>query len=122
MQDKNNISYEAYLELMKQEVSARTGKRVQLQKVTKNNGLELDGLTILSEGSNVSPTIYLNGYYKEFLTKGIETVEKGIETVAKKIVAVYKENKPEIPFDISLITDFSRVKPLIKMKLINYQV
>ena len=114
MQDKNNISYEAYLELMKQEVSARTGKRVQLQKVTKNNGLELDGLTILSEGSNVSPTIYLNGYYKEFLTDGIEAV-------AEKVIAVYKENKPEIPFDISLITDFSRVKSLIKMKLINYE-
>ena len=111
---ENNISYNEYLELVKQEVSKRTGKRVQLQKVTKNNGLELDGLTIISEDTNVSPTIYLNGYYNEFITKGIEAV-------AKKIVAIYKENKPEIPFDISLITDFSRVKPLIKMKLINYE-
>ena len=118
---ENNITYDEYLELVKQEVSKRTGKRVQLQKVTKNNGLELDGLTIISEDTNVSPTIYLNGYYNEFITKGIETVEKGIEAVAKKIVAIYKENKPEIPFDISLITDFSRVKPLIKMKLINYE-
>ena len=111
---ENNISYNEYLELVKQEVAVRTGKRVQLQKVTKNNGLELDGLTIISEDTNVSPTIYLNGYYNEFLTKGIEAV-------AEKVIAVYKENKPEIPFDISLITDFSRVKPLIKMKLINYE-
>ena len=110
---ENNISYNEYLELVKQEVAVRTGKRVQLQKVTKNNGLELDGLTIISEDTNVSPTIYLNGYYKEFLTDGME--------VAEKVIAIYKENKPEIPFDISLITDFSRVKPLIKMKLINYQ-
>ena len=110
---ENNITYNEYLELVKQEVAVRTGKRVQLQKVTKNNGLELDGLTIISEDTNVSPTIYLNGYYNEFLTDGME--------VAEKVIAIYKENKPEIPFDISLITDFSRVKPLIKMKLINYE-
>ena len=111
---ENNITYNEYLELVKQEVAVRTGKRVQLQKVTKNNGLELDGLTIISEDTNVSPTIYLNGYYNEFLTDGMEAV-------AEKVIAIYKENKPEIPFDISLITNFSRVKPLIKMKLINYE-
>ena len=111
---ENNISYNEYLELVKQEVSARTGKRVQLQKVTKNNGLELDGLTIISEDTNVSPTIYLNGYYNEFLTDGIEAV-------AKKVIAVYKENKPEISFDLSSIMDISRVKSFIKMKLINYE-
>ena len=61
VQNKNNISYEEYLELIKQEV------------------------------------------------------------VAEEVIAIYKENKPEIPFDISLITDFSRVKTLIKMKLINYE-
>lgn len=111
---KNNISYEEYLELMKQEVAVRTGKRVDLQTIRKNNGLELDALTIIGEETNVSPTIYLNGYYKEFLTDGIEAV-------AKKVIAVYRKNKVEIPFDISLITDLEKVKPLIKMKLINYE-
>lgn len=114
MHSKNNISYEDFLELVKKEVSRRTGKRVQLQKVRKNNGLELDGLSIISEDTNVSPTIYLNGYYKEFLTDGVDAV-------VKEIIKVYKKTKPEIPFDISLITDFERVKPLIKMKLINYE-
>lgn len=68
MQNNDNISYEDYLELVRQEVSVRTGKRVQLQTIRKNNGLVLDGLSILAEDTNVSPTIYLNGYYKEFLT------------------------------------------------------
>ena len=114
MQNKNNISYEEYLELMQQEVAVRTGKRVQLKTVRKNNGLLLDGLIILAEDTNVFPSIYLNGYYKEFLTDGLEAV-------AEKLIALYEENKPEISFDLSSIMDISRVKPFIKMKLINYE-
>ena len=111
---KNNISYEKYLEMMKQEVAARTGKRVQLQTIRKNNGLVLDGLTIIAEDTNVSPTIYLNGYYKEFLVAGIDAV-------VKRVIAIYEENKPELSFDISKIMDISKVRPHIKMKLINYE-
>ena len=50
MQKKDNISYEDYLELVKQEISVRTGKRVQLQTIRKNNRLVFDGLTILADG------------------------------------------------------------------------
>ena len=114
MEKKNNITYDDYLELMKQELSKRTGKRAVLQKVNKNNGLVLDGLTIISEDTNISPNIYLNGFYEEFLTKGMKAV-------AEEVISLYEQNKPEFPFDISLITDFSRVKSLIKMKLINYE-
>ena len=37
---------------------------VQLQTITKNNDQILDGLTITSPDSNVSPTIYLNSFYR----------------------------------------------------------
>ena len=114
MKNNDNMSYENYLELMKQEVSKRTGKRVELQMVRKNNGLMFDGLTIISENTNISPTIYLNRYYKQFITDGIEKV-------AESVIALYEKNRVEQSFDISLITEFERVKPLIKMKLINYQ-
>ena len=108
------MSYENYLELMKQEVSKQTGKRVELQPIRKNNGVEWDGLIVLSEESNISPTIYLNRYYNQFLTDGIEKT-------AQSIIALYEESKVEESFPISMLTDFSKVKPLIKMKLINYQ-
>lgn len=114
MKNKDNKSYEKYLELMQQEVSERTGKRVELQTIRKNNGLVLDGLNILSEESNIVPTIYLNRYYKEFLTDGIEKA-------AESVIALYEENKVEKSFNISLLTDFSKVKPCIKMKLISYE-
>ena len=114
MKNNDNMSYENYLELMKEEVSRRTGKRVELQTVRKNNGLMFDGLTIISDTTNVSPTIYLNRYYKQFLTDGIEKT-------ASSVVALYEDNKVEHSFRISRLTEFSKIKPFIKMKLINYE-
>ena len=116
MKDKDKVSYDEYLELVKQQVMLRTGTRVELQRSTKNNGLVMDGLMIVSEGSNVAPMIYLNNSYEEFL-------EHGIEVVVEQVIAVYEENKEDNPFnfDVSILTEFSKVKPLIKMKLINYE-
>lgn len=114
MGKKDNTSYEEYLQQVKQEVALKTGKRVELQTIRKNNGLVLNGLLILSEETNLSPTIYLNNYYEEFITDGMERV-------VERIVSLCEENRPEISFDISLITDFSKVKPFLKMKLINYE-
>lgn len=116
MKDKDKVSYDEYLELVKQQVAIRTGTRVELQKSTKNNGLVMDGLMIVSEGSNVAPMIYLNNSYEEFL-------EHGIEVVVEQVIAVYEANKEDNPFnfDVSILIEFSKVKPLIKMKLINYE-
>ena len=116
MKDKDKVSYDEYLELVKDAVMLRTGNRVELQKSTKNNGLVMDGLMIVSEGSNVAPMIYLNNSYEEFL-------EHGIEVVVEQVIAVYEANKEDNPFnfDVSILIEFSKVKPLIKMKLINYE-
>ena len=114
MRDMDKVSYEAYLELVKQQVAVRTGHHVELQKSTKNNGLVMDGLMIREEGSNVAPMIYLNNIYEVFL-------EHGIDVVVDKVLEVYEANKEDIPFDVSILTEFSNIKPLIKMKLINYE-
>lgn len=116
MKDKDKVSYDEYLELVKDAVMLRTGTRVELQRSTKNNGLVLDGLMIVAEGSNIAPMIYLNSSYEVFL-------EHGIEAVVEQVIAVYEENKEDNPFnfDVSILTEFSKVKPLIKMKLINYE-
>ena len=116
VKDMDKVSYDEYLELVKQQVAIRTGTRVELQKSTKNNGLVMDGLMIVSEGSNVAPMIYLNNSYEEFL-------EHGIEVVVEQVIAVYEANKEDNPFDfdVSILIEFSKVKPLIKMKLINYE-
>lgn len=113
MQTENERKYNEYVEEVRKAVERETGKRVVVQKVNKNNGLVLDGLTILSEEVNIAPTIYLNGYYEDYLSKGAVAV-------AKRIIAIYEANNPKELIDISFFTDMEKVSPRIKMKLINY--
>ena len=114
MQNREDISYKEYVELVKREVAEKTGLNVSVQKIDKNNGLVLDGLTILAENSNISPTIYLSDYYQEFLVYGVGVV-------ADKIIKLYEKHSPTLAFDVSMFTDVEKVSPLIRMKLINYE-
>ncbi|MDD5948818.1 MAG: DUF5688 family protein [Lachnospiraceae bacterium] len=114
MQTENQREYSEYVEEVREAVEREIGKTVRVQKVNKNNGLVLDGLTILAEGVNVSPTIYLNGFFEEYLSDGAVAV-------AKRILAIYEANKPKESVDFSFFMDREKVSPKIKMKLINYE-
>lgn len=89
--------------------------RVALQDIIKNNDIHLDGLTILSEQSNISPTIYLNYYYEQYLSG------KSLSNIYEDILVTYKKNAPKENIDISFFTDYQKVKDRIIFKLINYE-
>lgn len=114
MQKENQRKYNEYVEEVRETVERETGKQVRVQKINKNNGLVLDGLTIIAEGVNIAPTIYLNDYYEDYLSDGAVAV-------AKRIIAIYEANKPKESVDISFFMDIEKVSPRIKMKLINYE-
>lgn len=115
MQDvKEENNYKDFKERVLKEIENRVDGRVEIQKITKNNGLELDGLTVLEEGINVSPTIYLNYYYDRFL-------EQGMDVVVSDILLKYKKYKSNVSIDISFFSDTEKVRDKIKMKLVNYE-
>lgn len=88
--------------------------KVTIQDIIKNNDTHLDGLTILSPEHNLSPTIYLNYYFRQY--------EKGrpLSDIKQDILSVYRENCPSKRIDISFFTDYDKVKSRIVFKLINY--
>lgn len=114
MQRENLRQYKEYVEKVRDAVERETGKQVLIQKVNKNNGLVLDGLTIMAEGVNIAPTIYLNDYYEDYLSDGAVAV-------AKRIIATYEVHKPKESVDVSFFMDIEKVSPRIKMKFINYE-
>ncbi len=86
---------------------------VTLTNVKKNNGVEQDGLVIHEEDIDLSPTIYLNGYY-DMLLSG-----HSFDDVFDTIVEVY-ENHKNTTFDASKnFLDFSWVKRHLVMRLVN---
>lgn len=89
------------------------GYEVKLQEVQKNNGVRLQGLLILTEKQNVSPTIYLKPFW--------EAYEGGVTLadLVSKILQIYREDTPGESIDMSFFKDFERVKDRICYRLID---
>ena len=89
--------------------------RVFIQDIIKNNDTHLDGLTILSEQCNISPTLYLNYYYRQYLCG------TSLSAICDDILQQYRKNTATTSIDISFFTDFQKVQEHIIFKLINYE-
>lgn len=88
---------------------------VSLHPILRNNNVLLDGLTIQDCSVNISPTIYLNYYYEDFLSG------KPLAAILDDIIASYSEHLPKQDLDLSFFTDFTQIRHLIIYKLINYE-
>ena len=68
-------------------------------QVVKNNDCVLDGLTIRTEESNISPTVYLNPYFEQ-IQDGAE-----MDDVLGQIAATYQAHYIDQDMDVSAVTD-----------------
>ena len=89
--------------------------QVTIQDIVKNNDTHLDGLTVLSTQYNLSPTIYLDYYFRKY-EKGVSLPE-----IEQEILSVYQATCPCASIDISFFTDYDKVKSRIVFKLVNYE-
>ena len=91
------------------------GTEVGIHRVPKNNGLVLDGLTILRPGCNISPTIYLEKYYRHY-----STGEMPIESVVSDILKEHSSHDICGFIDTKQLTEFGNIGGKIYPRLINY--
>lgn len=87
---------------------------ITIRPIRKNNNVILDGLAILEDGLNISPTIYLNAYYEEY-RQG-----QSIPSLITAILTLYEKNRPTDSIDVRFYTDFSNIRDRILFKLIHY--
>ncbi|MCM1045974.1 MAG: DUF5688 family protein [Candidatus Gastranaerophilales bacterium] len=89
------------------------GYQVKLQEVTKLNHVTMQGLLILSEEKNVSPTIYLDSFW--------EAYEGGasMEVIVEKILQIYREDTPVQNIDLDFFKDFEKVRDRICYRLVH---
>lgn len=107
--------YETFLETIQSLVQKRLEgtAQVTLRRVMKNNGLLMDGLTISSPVSKLSPTVYLNAYYEE--------AEEGLplDVITEQIMLICEEN-PDLPDDLAeQLNHFPFVRDRIAYRLVN---
>lgn len=88
---------------------------VDVQLVTKNNGLKLHGLMIYTGKSNIVPTLYLDDLFKAY--------ENGdaLELVMLRIVESYVEAANRTDINPDFVMDFEKVKPRIVPHLVNLE-
>ena len=101
---------------VREEVEKRTGDcyKVRLDDVRKNNGIVLKGLTVTQDDSNISPTIYLNSYYEEYI-RGRAT----LINVVNDVIDTYHRNKVNQSVDMRYFLNYESVKRRIIYKLVN---
>jgi hypothetical protein len=114
MSEEVEMNYDQFLAEVKAGIQEKLGSKyeISLQKVTKNNGIVLDGLIIGKAERNLAPTIYLNSYFMHF-TQGMSLPE-----ILEDIIAAYKENMDIAPGDMRGLLDFNNLKNKIVYKLI----
>lgn len=114
--DKNMLSFDEFILYVKNNIeefmpeSFRV-KSIEVKEIKKNNGTLLNGLCIHEEDSNITPNIYLEGFYRKY--------EEGADLpdLLQEIVKVrMKHNKSDINFDI--FNDYDLIKKYIFPKII----
>ncbi len=110
------MEFSSFTMFVREEVEKRTGDcyKVRLDDVRKNNGVVLKGLTVTQDDSNISPTIYLNSYYEEYI-RGRAT----LINVVNDVIDTYHRNKVNQSVDMRYFLNYESVKRRIIYKLVN---
>lgn len=114
---KEFIKYDQFLIRVKTLVKKRMGGGyyVDINHVTKNNSIELDGLIILKKDEKITPNIYLNSYYENYLSG------ESIEDIVDEIIKIYEDTMEEGEREALCIQyEFSEMKSCIVFRLVNF--
>lgn len=88
---------------------------VKITEVTKNNGVVLTGVIMMRKSDRISPTIYLEEPYRQYLA-GTE-----LQEIVDRIVELYQEQMKDFNLDIDSFKEFEYVRDRIFHKMINYE-
>lgn len=87
--------------------------RICCAENVKNNGIVLHGLSIRQKEEMVSPTIYMEPFYRKY-----EDGES-FEDICEVILTLYHDSRTNLNFDGDYFTDFNKIKDRICFKLCN---
>lgn len=108
------MEYKNFISVIQERVINETHEKVVIHSVLKNNGVRLDGLSIVRKEKNGAPTIYLNQYYEQF-KKG-----RAIDAIVREIIQVDAAHCDDITINVEDLCDYKIMKDKVIFKLINY--
>lgn len=88
---------------------------VEVKQITRNNGIEVDSITVRDINKNIAPVIYAKDFYRS------DIKESEIGVLADKIYTILKENALVDSIDTGWLMDYEKVKPKLYLRLINHE-
>lgn len=86
--------------------------QVEIREVRKNNGIVLHGLMVLSQNSNIAPTIYLDSLWEAY--EGGTTFSE----VMRRLTCLCREEVPRGSINMEFFRHFEKVKERICYRLV----
>ena len=111
------MSLEQFVNKVKNAVCAYFGEelRITVQKIMKNNGIEMTGLIFMEKGSDIAATIYLDSYYEEY-EEGMPLGE-----VVRMLIRAYEEHRPAEKLNLDFFRDYEQVRTRLACRLVNLE-
>lgn len=111
------MSFEEFTDHILQEICVRADGAFQVKKhdVIKNNNVKQTGITVMKEGVDIEPCVYLDELYREYETDGMK-LDEVVDEVYKMILKC-EEDMPDV--DLSGFRNWETVHGDIYPKLVN---
>ena len=111
------MTYEEFKIAMTAEVTNLAGEElnVLLHRIPKNNGIILDAITVMGNGQNAAPSIYLKDFYLRYRQGS------SVRELAEEILEFSRLNHIRGRIPEKFFLDFSLVRKRICFKLIHYK-
>lgn len=111
------MSFEEFTDHILQEIGVRSDGAFQVKKhdVIKNNNVKQTGITVMKEGVDIEPCVYLDELYREYEFDGMK-LDEIVDEVYRMILKC-EEDTPD--FDISGFREWEIICGDIYPKLVN---
>ena len=98
---------------LKRLFSCREEETIKRVQVLKNNGVQLDGFSCVMEGHREQPTVYVNHYFREDVTK------EDLCTLAAMVLKIQRDSMLHQTGDFEMLLDYEKMKKRIYCRLIS---
>lgn len=110
----DTMTLEKFAEKMRGNVEKRLpGIKVRVTQVRKNNGVKLTGLVFEAEGTNISPTVYMEEFYDS------HHMGQTMDELTDSVIDVYNRSVPKCSLNFDFFKEYDKVKDRIGFRLVN---
>ncbi len=89
--------------------------QASINHVIKNNAVELDGICLHKYGEQISPTVYLNPFYEQYLDG------RPIKSILNEIVTTIHDDVPKLELPADVYDNYDAIRPQIIYRIVHYQ-